>query len=100
MFEPSPKTYCAACCTNRPLAAEQAWTHSHIIIATVPSWNENCPACTPTNSRGSEASVGRFGLLESLLPVKKLSHPAVPRSSPRHASATLVLRRIGRSLRG
>jgi len=50
MFDPSPNTYWPACWTNRPFAAEHACTHMHIIIATVPSWKANCPACTPTNS--------------------------------------------------
>ena len=50
IFEPSPKLYWAAFCTKRPLVAEQACTHWHIIIATVPSSKANCPACTPTNS--------------------------------------------------
>ena len=41
MFDVSPNTYCPACWTNRPLAAPHDCTHSHIIIATVPSWNAN-----------------------------------------------------------
>src|SRR5690242_12633889 len=96
IFEPSPKLYWAAFCTKRPLVAEQACTHWHIIIATVPSSKANCPACTPTNSCCADAAVGRFGLLDSLSPVRNVSQPAVPRSSPRHASATYVLRYIGR----
>src|SRR6266853_3659675 len=96
MLDVSPKTYWAACCTKRELLAEQACTHSHIIIATVPSWNANCPACTPTNSCVVDAAVGRFGFEESLSPVRKLLHPTVPRSSPREASATFMLRRIWR----
>src|SRR6266849_1379884 len=99
MLEVSPKTYWAACCTKRELLAEHACTHSHIIMATVPSWNANCPACTPTNSCAVDAAVGRFGFWESLSPVRKLLHAAVPRSSPREASATFMLRRICRSPR-
>src|ERR1051325_199087 len=96
MLEVSPKTYWAACCTKRELPAEQACTHSHIIIATVPSWNANWPAGTPMNSCVVDASVGKFGFWESLSPVRKLSHAAVPRSSPREASTTFMLRRICR----
>src|SRR5437879_8487816 len=50
MLDVSPDTYCPACCTKRPLAAPHAWTHSHVIMAAVASWNVNWPACTPTNS--------------------------------------------------
>src|SRR5690349_21218361 len=96
MLDDSLNTYCAICCTKRLLPPEQACTHWHIIMAMVPSWNANCPACTPMNSCWADADVGRFGLLESLSPVRNVSQPVVPRSSPRHASATCALRRISR----
>src|SRR2546422_11173858 len=95
MLEVSPKTYWAACWTKREFPAEQACTHSHIIIATVPSWNANCPACTPTNSCVVDAAVGRFGFWESLSPVRKLLHAAVPRSSPSRSEE----RRVGKECR-
>src|SRR6266545_7754701 len=63
-------------------------------MATVPSCKANCAACTPTNNCWIDASVGRFGSVELL--VKKLSHAAVPRSSPSETSATWMLRRICR----
>src|SRR5882724_6169585 len=50
MLDASSNTYCAACCTNLELVPLHDWTHSHIIIATVPSWKANCPACTPIKS--------------------------------------------------
>src|SRR5690348_10158889 len=100
MLDVSLNTYCAACCTNRLLPAEQACTHSHIIMATVPSSNANWPACIPMNSCWADAAVGRFGLLDSLSPVRNVSQPVVPRSSPRHARATYVVRYIGRGSTG
>src|SRR5690349_22859522 len=96
MLDDSLNTYCAICCTKRLLPPEQACTHWHIIMAMVPSWNANWPAWTPMNSCCADADVGRFGLFESLSPVRNVSQPAVPRSSPRLASATYVLRYIGR----
>src|SRR5437879_6538301 len=93
---PSLNTYCAVCCTKRLFPAEQAWTHSHMNMATRPSWNPNWPAWTPMNNCCADAVVGRLGLLDSLSTVKKVSQPDVPRTSPRHASATYVLRYIGR----
>src|SRR5690348_12334905 len=97
---PSLNTYCAVCCTKRLFPAEQACTHSHMNMATRHSWNPNWPAWTPMNSSGADAVVGRLGLVDNLSPVRNVSQLAVPRSSPRHASATYVLRYIGRSPRG
>ncbi len=99
MLDVSPNTYCPACCTKRPLAAPHAWTHSHVIMAAVASWNVNWPACTPTNSGWIDAAVGRFGFSESLFPVRNASQPVVPRSSPSETSATSMVRRICRSPR-
>src|SRR5438309_1899291 len=82
MLDVSPNTYWPACCTNRPLAAPHACTHSHVIMAAVASWNVNWPACTPTNRGWIAAAVGRFGFSESLFPVGDAS-----RAVSRHGSS-------------
>src|SRR2546428_9868089 len=89
VLEVSPNTYCPACWTKRPLAAPQAWTHSHVIIAARASWNVNWPACTPTNSGWIDAGVGRFGFSDSLGPVNNGLPDMVPRGRPSARSATL-----------
>src|SRR2546428_4470794 len=71
----------------------------HTVMATEFSCELNRLACTPTNSWSRVAELGWLGSLLSFSPVRKLPHPAAPRTRPRETATTLIERIMSRSPR-